>query len=442
MTEIIPQVVQSMRSVLGSVADEAGRETGFVQRQRKLTGGTFVQTLVFGWLASPQASLEELAQMAVVRGVEITPQGLDQRFTPEAAECLKQVLAKGVQQLVAAAPVAIPILQRFQGVYVLDSSVIRLPDALAEDWPGCGGRIPEGLQASLKLEVRLNLSTGALEGPFLQPGRVHDRCAPVQTAPLPKGALRLADLGYFSLDNLAALDREGVYWLSRMQMGTVIFDQDGRRWHLAALLESVGQDEVDLLVTLGARRQVQCRLLAVRVPQEVAEQRRRRLRDEARRRQQGVSQERMTLTHWTVFITNAPAELLSLPEALILARARWQIELLFKLWKSHGQIDKWRSANPWRILCELYAKLLTMIIQHWVLLVGCWAYPNRSLFKAAQTIQKHALSLAVAFDSVPAISEAIAAIQRCLAAGCRINKRKTKPHTYQLLLSLTERGLT
>ena len=119
MTEIIPQVVQSMRSVLGSVADEAGRETGFVQRQRKLTGGTFVQTLVFGWLASPQASLEELAQMAVVRGVEITPQGLDQRFTPEAAECLKQVLAKGVQQLVAAAPVAIPILQRFQGVYVL-----------------------------------------------------------------------------------------------------------------------------------------------------------------------------------------------------------------------------------------------------------------------------------------------------------------------------------
>ena len=63
-------------------------------------------------------------------------------------------------------------------------------------------------------------------------------------------------------------------------------------------------------------------------------------------------------------MTNAGADLLSLPEALVLARARWQIELLFKLWKQYGQIDASRSAKPWRVLCEVWAKLLAVLIQH------------------------------------------------------------------------------
>ena len=83
----------------------------------------------------------------------------------------------------------------------------------------------------------------------------------------------------------------------------------------------------------------------------------------------------------------------SVEDALVLARARWQIELLFKLWKQQGQIDEWRSRKPWRILCEVYAKLVALIIQHWLLLVSCWGYPDRSLVKAAQTVRSYAIML-------------------------------------------------
>ena len=71
---------------------------------------------------------------------------------------------------------------------------------------------------------------------------------------------------------------------------------------------------------------------------------------------------------------------------------------------------------------KVYAKLLAMLVQHWLLFVSCWCYPDRSLQKAARTVQRHGLHLASMFGGQKSLCEAIAITQRCLAAGCRINK--------------------
>lgn len=432
----IADVGEAMQTVLTRVADTAATATRFVQRESKLGGAEFVQTLVFGWLANAEATLEDLAQTAATLGVTISPQGLDQRFTRQAAECLQQVLAHAVTVLIAADPVAIPLLQRFQGVYLLDSSTIQLPDALQAVWPGCGGNTPTHTSAALKFQVRLNVTTGQLDGPLLQLARENDASAPLQTAPLPTGALRLADLGYFSLDVLRDMAAAGVYWLSRLQAGTAVYTANGQRCEkIGAWLAQQGERLIDQPIQLGVAHRLPCRLLAVRVPQAVADQRRRRLQAEGRRRGKTVTQRCLALADWTVLLTNLPPDKLSVHEAFVLARLRWQIELLFKLWKDHGRIDEWRSTKPYRILCEVYAKLLAMLVQHWVLAVACWGYPNRSLFKAAHTVQLHALHLASAFRrSLERLVEALTTIHACLTIGCRINKRKKLPHTYQLLL--------
>ncbi|MEI8165483.1 MAG: hypothetical protein WCG26_03855 [Chloroflexales bacterium] len=49
----------------------------------------------------------------------------------------------------------------------------------------------------------------------------------------------------------------------------------------------------------------------------------------------------------------------------------WQIELLNKLWKRHGEVDETRGRRPARVLAEVYAKCIGMLIQHWLLLTGC-----------------------------------------------------------------------
>lgn len=118
---------------------------------------------------------------------------------------------------------------------------------------------------------------------------------------------------------------------------------------------------------------------------------------------------------------------------MVLLRVRWQIELLFKLWKSHAKIDEWRSANPWRILCEIYAKLLCILISHWILITSIWKFPNRSLFKAIKTIQKFATTLAISFSSMDELILTLHRLQQCLEMGCRQNHRKTHPATFQLM---------
>ncbi len=432
----VADLTQALQALFTTTADHLARRSGFVQRASKLTGAAFVQALVFGWLANPQASVEALAQAAAAVGVAISAQGFDQRFTEAAAVFLEEMLAAAVQTVIAADPVAIPLLERFTAVVLLDSSTITLPAALALWWPGCSAGT-----AALKLHVRYDLCRGCLSGLVVQEGRISDRSTTMQTAPLPAGALRISDLGFFTLGVFAAMTAQGVYWLSRLAPGTAIYTPDGARWDVLDLLAAQGAATVDLTVTLGVNQRLPARLLAVRVPEEVSNQRRRRLRAEAKRRGRTPSAAQLAWCAWTIVVTSVPPTLLSLREALVLLRARWQIELLFKLWKSHGHIDESRSANPWRVLTEVFAKLLAMVVQHWLLLVSCWAFPDRSLLKAAHTIRQHALSLASALAYPAFLDHILAVVQRCVAAGCRLNRRKKKPNTYQLLLEPSLAGL-
>jgi hypothetical protein len=424
-----------MQTVLTTVADQAGRATNFILREVKLRGSTFTQTLVFGFLADPNATLEALAQTAAALGVRISPQGLDQRFTEEAAACLEQVCAAAVAQVIAAAPVAIPILERFPAVEVQDSSTITLPPALAHVFFGCA----EGT-AGLKVHVGLNLRSGALRGPTISDGCTHDSTVALP-GDLPPQSLRLMDLGYFRLERFQTLSEQQIYWLSRFKTGTIVWDAEGVRWDLPDLLATQTSTVVDLPVQLGQAGTLACRLLARRAPQELLDQRRRRLYAQARRRGTTPSPASLALAAWTILITNVPAEMLTVQEALVVAHTRWQIELLFKLWKSHGRIDESCSEQPWRILCEMYAKLLAMLVQHWILVVCCWQYPDRSLTKAAQTIRSLALHLACVLRDTDQLPAALGIIQDCLAIGCRINKRKKEPHTYQLLFGAVAESL-
>ncbi len=431
--ESLAQIAAALQQVLTTVADEAAREVGFIRRRRVWTGAGFVQTLVFGWLGRPEASVHQLTQLASTVGIGISPQGLDQRFGPAAAALLERVLAAATAIVVASSGVTTPLLQRFAGVWILDCTTIGLPDALATTWPGCGGRTAQGTAAALKLQVRLDLRHGQLQGPALLAGRAQDKTGPLQTAALPAGALLVQDLGFWSCARFRAVGEAGAFWLSRLHPSTAVLTPAGQRLELPRWLAGRGGATVETAVQLGVAARLPARLLARRVPPSGAAGRRRQLRVAAKREGPQPPRRPLALADWTVSVTNVPPERLTGDEAWVLGRARWQIEVLFKLWKRDGQLATSRSRQPWRVLCEVSAKLVALVLQHWILLSGCWHQANRSLVQAAQTLRDHARELVRALPDPPRLLDELHGLVRCLDTGCRVTARRTHPSAFQLL---------
>lgn len=430
-------LAQSLQTLFTTTADTLARETGFVRRRRKLTGASFAQTLVFGLLGTPDATLRQLQQAAVTAGTPTSVQALAQRSTATAATFLQRLLAQALCLLVSGEAVAIPLLQRFPAVVVMDSTTVTLPAALAAVWQGCGGSTPAAAAAVLKIQLRYDLRAGGLDVLALQDGRANDTQAPSQEAPLPTGALRLSDRGFFVAAVFRAVVAAGGHFLTHPLPRLTIAHPAGTQRSLVRFLAARRTPLVDLELQVGSTDPLPCRLIAVRVPDRVAERRRATERAAAQREGRAVRTAVLALAGWTVLLTSLPCCALSVREALVLARLRWQVELVFKLWKSGGNgLDTWRTADPWRALCTVYAKLLGCLVQHWLLVSSCWALPDKSLAAAATTIRARVPCVLSALRRGPSrLREELAEQRRIIAAGCRLQRRTAHPANFQLLLN-------
>jgi Transposase DDE domain len=454
----VPQVAEAIQKVLTTQAKERERQTGFVKRSSaELDGPLFTQLTVFGWMDQPEASYSQLQQVAASLGVQVSPQAIEQRFGQESAALLRAVLQEAVGEVLSSEGSVPELLSRFNGVYVQDGTIISLPPELKDEWRGCGGKTPEAGLSSLRVQVRVDLALGGMQGPWIQEGREAERSGEAHEAPLPKGSLYDVDGGYFTLAEMRAHSAEERYCITAAKAGILVIDARGQCWDLPSFLRAQKGEEVDVQVLLGKRERVPVRLIAKRVSPEQAKRRRanatrsqegtpkgvRRPNERTRgavgkrrqrqRKQRKTSKARLQVLDWTILITNVPPELLSVDEVLVLARCRWQIELLWKLWKQIGKLDTWRSAKPYRILTEISAKLLGLLITHWLTLIECWHAPNRSLVKARQAAQWMAPVLALGVAGVVPLEPMVQRTAHTMASGSTVNARRKKPAAYQLI---------
>ena len=438
---ILQQVPYKMQTILETVADEVAVDTSFVKRKRKLTGSALTQILVFGWLENPEASYQHLTETATTLGIQVSRQALEQRLTPETPEMLKRTLDAAITEMleVAGRREALPLLQQFTGIYVQDSTWITLPNELHETWKGQPKK-NHPHKAALKLHLCFDVLTGRFQHFQLTDGMTADSTAAKTSDPLPQGSLRLADLAYFSLDEFEKLTENGIYWISRLKANSYLADENGQRIDLEKMLKATqGDTHIRKSIRIGKRKQLQAYLIAERLSEAETDKRRRSIRHRAKRKAQTPSKALLRLAGYNLYITNIEEHRLTPKQICVIVGIRWQIELMFKAFKSLSKLHVSRSQKPYRILSEIYAKLIALLIQHAVMLVAGYRHIQQSFMKTAKHIAGYARLITSSFHrSKTALRETLKIIKRSFENGGTFQRSTGKNTTLRKLQEVTD----
>jgi len=330
---------------------------------RKITPRHWVAAALL-LITQPQISLTVLAVLlGLLSAQTLSKQAVDERLDAAAPDFLKAVLGAALGRAVKAPKLRPPqLLWPFARILVQDSTTIKLNEKLAALYPGGAnqhGRTPGVLRVQALFDLLSHRWLNFALSPYVH----NDQKASPTVLPLvQKRDLVLRDLGYFALPVLEQIVQRGAFFLSRFYFRTAVFDLQGRPMDLLALLRRQGR--VDQWVLLGAKEKMRVRLVALPTPLRVANERRRKARAHWQNRCQ-LSQAYLALQNWTMFVTNVPAEHLSAIQVMALYGQRWQIEIIFKGWKSHFHLEALSHSTTAPLLeVAIYGKLLFITLTH------------------------------------------------------------------------------
>lgn len=377
--------------------EEPACQCRFLRRQpKKITPLLFVQAAVL--LVSQNAvSLSRWAALLGVLGhTSLAKQSLWERINTSAVELLKWVLATVMgQRIPSAGGSGSEALRSFGRVFIQDSTTIQLSPHLAGAFPGASNqRGPQSgllkIQAVYELVSQRFVHFGLSGFTRNDQAAAHDILSLLQP-----GELVLRDLGYFVLGSFQKIVERGAFFLSRLRLDTKAYDP-GTHKEFGLLKQLKAQGHLDVQVLLGTQ-QLPVRLVAVKLPPAVAAERRRKARSN-RDKRCCPSKRSLQLLGWAIFVTNVERERCRAKTIAQLYGLRWQIESLFKVWKSHFGLTEVPRGSSEQLLVMIYARLLfitvvTRIFQVPWLNQGPDPGPAASWFKRAALLRDYFLFL-------------------------------------------------
>jgi hypothetical protein len=331
------------------------RQTGFCKRSgAKIKAADFLAHFCKRSIHTTVSNNDLAAAIENGTGVSASRQAYWLRITDACLAFFQAVLAFVIG---AKVPAALFVCQRFKRILIQDSTVIQLPDKLF----ACFSGVKNGTSTAA-CNARIQAIYELRSGRFLQfsidPYSKNDLAAAPEI-PVQPGDLVLRDRGYFVLGTIAAHKARGVDTISRYKHKTVLYDlRTNKPIELLALLRQCGK--VDQIVLAGEEKKLRLRLLAVPVPEEVANLRRMKAKKEVKGH--APSEEILALMSWSIFLTTIEDP--SLTPALImqLYGLRWRIENIFKTWKSNFSFDQMHQVSATQLRLLLTARLIMLVI--------------------------------------------------------------------------------
>jgi len=430
----VPQAL--LQGIFGDSVKNIARDCGFVRRVRKFDPALFAQLMCLSLVGSVTVSLAKLAI-----DLRISSSALCQRFSQAVTvtffwKLLRHVLVE-LDRAANLPRLNIPIFSHFNGVYLVDATSLKLPECLAKRFPGCGGgagKHDTRARAGVKILLRYRLDCPGDVTVRLRGSSTPDKKMLASMPPLERGSLLIADMGFFDGERFEQSTRAGCFWLTRLP-AQLSLQVDGGRWEqLVDLLDGLKSRDVvqyEAEATISRQSPFRGRVLFERCPPAIAAERRRKLLLGYKGKAPG--RRKLTMCDWWAMSTNAPTEKMDAKQAANLYRSRWQIELVFKRWKSLGrlQIDSKHSEN--RAVCELYAKLIGVLVVDWLATIRGGSLSGRSVWLAWDLIRSLMPSILNALRGQMSWEVVLTELDRLLNARPKQARRKQKPSTRQTL---------
>jgi hypothetical protein len=298
-------------------------------------------------------------------GVSISKQSIDERFNEAAVNFMRSLFEEQLSKEIAE-NISPDFLNKFHRLRIKDATRFDLPERLKEYFKGFGGMLTSG--AGLGIQYEFDLKNGkTLDFDITDAIRPDCKDAQEKIGDIEAGDLILRDLGYFSINVLKEIIKHKAYLVSRLQTKILVYEPDHQEIFFQKLYSSMTDHKITHLqkqVLIGKDDKIPVRLIIDIVPEEVYQKRLKKIEQYNHKKGNQTTDDYKARCRFNLMVTNIPEKDLPGENVYLLYKLRWQIELIFKIWKSTCGIDQLQPMKYHRFICTLYAKLLLVLINN------------------------------------------------------------------------------
>ncbi|MCJ7690365.1 MAG: IS4 family transposase [Clostridiaceae bacterium] len=374
----IKQIILNLEKVYNlNRIEKLAKKHQFNSRKGKVSAKSFLNLCTFLGEDLCSSSLSNLcAKLESNEKVSISPQALSKKFNKKSVNFLEKILHDMLNFENEVLRNNEPLLKcYFNRITVADSTGFKLDDKHAARYKGCG------IKSSAKIQLQYDLLTGEFIHCELGVGSVSDaKYLPTLQNTIEKGDLSLKDLGYFKTEDLKIIEEKGAYYVSRLKVNANLYKKEevteyGRRGeilirerythvNIKSLAEPLTEGETlefdNIYIGNTSKTRIKVRLILTKLTEEC--KRKKEINSEKVKGKRKSIQKDKWWLNYNCYISNVPCDVLSTEQIHHIYTLRWQIEIMFKIWKSLFKIHEVRKSGLERIQCFIYGRLIMLLL--------------------------------------------------------------------------------
>ena len=392
-TEVANKLSNSIDTLLAPMISSTQIESNakisrFVQRKGKINGVNFLHTMLFYSNELDEETLSDLCMILDTKfNISIEEQSLNERFNNAATLFLKLVIKDVLKETFR--DITMVDISEFNRVLIKDSTSFQIDESHAESYEGSGG---SGSPASMRIQFEYDILSSDIVDFSVHEFVDQDPTNSLETIELLKsGDLVIRDLAYMGTEVLQEVVKAGAHFLCRLGSTVSVYEKDSNGTYVRLLfsdiLKRIKKNKQNVLkqsIYIKKGVYFEVRLVLYLLPNKIIEKRKRDAQNKVKRRKK-KKKNKKTLPvkqlsekeikarlrqkresdarlHFNIMITDMKMPCVETMNLYELYTIRWQVELIFKCWKSVIKINNVKKVKLERLECYVLSKILLVLL--------------------------------------------------------------------------------